>query len=394
MLGNLAGKMTSVALPRRMIVGGGSISQIGSLVKEANATRPLIVSDAFMESSGTLAKVSKVLKDAGIEHGCFTDTVPEPTSDAVERCRVAIAEGGYDSIVALGGGSPMDTAKAAATLAVHQGQMRDYKAPRLMDTPALPLFAIPTTAGTGSEATKFTIVTDSESHEKMLCIGLAYLPEYAIIDYELTMSMPWELTAATGVDAMCHAMEAYVSKRRNPFSASMSLAALSKIGRNLREVCINPTNAAAREAMMLASTEAGIAFSNSSVTLIHGMSRPIGAEFHVPHGLSNAMLAPKVTEFSVPGAVAEYAECARVMGMAEHGSSDSSAVDKLIQGLYDLNTDLKIKTMSQWGIDSSAFQKAIPKMAKDALASGSPNNNPKVPTQEEVEQLYKNIYAS
>jgi len=208
------------------------------------------------------------------------------------------------------------------------------------------------------------------------------------------MSMPWELTAATGVDAMCHAMEAYVSKRRNPFSASMSLAALSKIGRNLREVCINPTNAAAREAMMLASTEAGIAFSNSSVTLIHGMSRPIGAEFHVPHGLSNAMLAPKVTEFSVPGAVAEYAECARVMGMAEHGSSDSSAVDKLIQGLYDLNTDLKIKTMSQWGIDSSAFQKAIPKMAKDALASGSPNNNPKVPTQEEVEQLYKNIYAS
>ncbi|GBG33032.1 Alcohol dehydrogenase 4 [Hondaea fermentalgiana] len=394
MLGSLAGRAASVALPRRMLVGGGTVSRLGELVKEAKVTKPLIVTDGFMESSGVLAKVTKALEDADIAHGTFTDTIPEPTSEAVERCRAYVEQGDYDAIVALGGGSPMDTAKAAGALAVHKGQMRDYKAPFLLDAPALPLFAIPTTAGTGSEATKFTIVTDSDTHEKMLCIGLAYLPEYAVIDYELTMSMPWELTAATGIDAMCHAMEAYVSAKRNPFSSSMALAALSKIGQNVREVCYNPDNREAREAMMLASTEAGIAFSNASVTLIHGMSRPIGADFHVPHGLSNAMLAPKVTEFSIEGAVAEYAEVARVMAMAPFGASDEDAADALIKGLYALNTDLKVKTMSEWGIKEQDFTSAVQRMAKAALASGSPGNNPKVPSQEEIEKLYMDIYSS
>ncbi|MFC6047962.1 iron-containing alcohol dehydrogenase, partial [Methylobacterium hispanicum] len=223
----------------------------------------------------------------------------------------ALRSGEHDCVVGFGGGSPMDTAKAVAVLARFGGAMQGYKAPHLQDAPGLPIIAIPTTAGTGSEATRFTIVTDSETDEKMLCIGLAYLPVAALVDYELTLSKPRRLTADTGIDALTHAIEAYVSKRANPFSDGMALSAMRAIAPNLRRVWTDPGDRAAREAMMVGATQAGIAFSNSSVALVHGMSRPIGAHFHVAHGLSNAMLLPAVTAFSAPAALARYAACAR-----------------------------------------------------------------------------------
>lgn len=381
--------MASIALPKRMLVGGGTVKQLGGLLKELGLQRPLVVSDSFLASNGTVDKVSNALAD--LEHDVFTDTVPDPTTESVDRLRVRL-EQGYDSVVAVGGGSPMDAAKAAAVLAVHGGQMRDYKAPFQMDKPALPVIAVPCTAGTGSEATKFTIITDTETDEKMLCIGLAYLPLAAVVDYELTLSMPWRLSADTGIDAMCHAMEAYVSAKRNPFSQGLALSSLSKISKNVRRVCEDPQNHNAREQMMLASTEAGIAFSNASVTLIHGMSRPIGALFHVPHGLSNAMLAPQVTKFSVPGSVGHYADVARSMDMCRQGVSDEDAAETLSSELYSLNQELKVPSMKEWGIDERSFMNAIPEMARAALASGSPNNNPVIPTQQQIEDLYLDIW--
>jgi alcohol dehydrogenase class IV len=377
-----------------MLVGGGSVRQLGALLSQLGVSRPLIVSDSFLASSqsGAVNSVVSALDKFPLE--VFTDTISDPTTDSVERCRLAIQRGSFDSIVAVGGGSPMDTAKAAAVLYTHKGHMRDYKAPFLMDKPSLPLIAIPTTAGTGSEVTRFTIVTDSQSGEKMLCIGLAYLPFAAVLDYELTLSMPWRLTADTGIDALCHAMEARVSKKRNTFSDSLALSSLSKISKHLRKACYEPHNHIAREAMMLASTEAGMAFSNSSVTLIHGMSRPIGALFHVPHGLSNAMLAPKVTAFSLPGAVAEYAECARAMNMTPTGADDAQAAAVLPGALASLCMELKVPSMAEFGIPHSEFEKAIPMMAQAALASGSPNNNPIIPTQGQIEQLYRECWAS
>src|SRR6202011_326755 len=192
---------------------------------------------------------------------------------------------------------------AIAVLAVHGGPMRKFKAPFQQSEPGLPIIAIPTTAGTGSEATRFTIISDEKSGEKMLCIGVAYLPRAAIVDYELTLSKPMRLTADTGVDSLTHAIEAYVSKLANPFADGFALTAMKAIWQNLPTACFEPQNRPAREAMMLAATQAGIAFSNSSVALVHGMSRPIGAKFHVPHGLSNAMLLPTVTEYSVSAAV-------------------------------------------------------------------------------------------
>ena len=169
-------------------------------------------------------------------------------------------------------------------LHTHGGVMRDYKAPFLMDEPSMPIIAIPTTSGTGSEATKVTIITDSATDEKMLCVGVAYLPIAAILDYELTLTKPFRLTADTGIDAVCHAMEAFVSAKANPFADGLALSAMEKLGGALYTACHQPSDAVAREAMLLGSCQAGMAFSNSSVTLIHGMSRPLGARFHIPHG--------------------------------------------------------------------------------------------------------------
>mmetsp|Transcript_20900 Transcript_20900/g.67313 ORF Transcript_20900/g.67313 Transcript_20900/m.67313 type:complete len:221 (+) Transcript_20900:519-1181(+) len=220
----------------------------------------------------------------------------------------------------------------------------------------------------------------------MLCIGNAFLPTAAVVDYELTLTAPKRLTADTGIDAICHAMEAFVSKKNNWYSDSMATSALAAAGASLRPACEGHLEGRAQ--MMRAATQAGLAFSNSSVTLIHGMSRPIGAHFHVPHGLSNAMLAPVVTEFSLPGARDRYADVAKALL-----GSPSTTADALPDALQQLNDDLAVPTMAQFGIDKQAFLDLVPQMAKEALASGSPNNNPVVPTQADIEHLYTRIYG-
>ncbi len=260
--------------------------------------------------------------------------------------------------------------------------------------PAAPVIAIPTTAGTGSEATRFTIITDEATDEKMLCPGLAYLPVAALVDYELTFTKPKRLTADTGIDSLTHAIEAYVSKRANPFSDGMALLAMRAIAPNLRRVCADPMDAAAREAMMLGATQAGIAFSNSSVALVHGMSRPIGAHFHVPHGLSNAMLLPAVTAWSAPAALTRYADCARAMGVADEAEGHQSAVARLLDELAALNRELEVPGPATWGIDAARWEGLVPTMCAQAAASGSPANNPRVPDAEEMAMLYGQVWAS
>jgi len=386
--------MIAAAFPRRLLVGGGSVKQLPQLLQSFQLSRPLIITDGFLASSGALARVHAALEAGKVQHETFTDTIPEPTCESVDRCVQHMAKGSFDSIVALGGGSPMDTAKAAAVLHTHKGKMRDYKAPFMMDLPTLPIIAIPTTAGTGSEATKFTIVTDEQKDEKMLCIGMAYLPVAAVVDYEFSLSKPPRLTADTGIDALCHAMEAYVSRKSNPVADTFALQALSGIGSSLRTAFHDGQNHAARESLMLASTQAGIAFSNSSVTLIHGMSRCIGANFHVPHGLSNAMLAPLVTKFSVPGAVDRYADVARSLGFCGPELPNDLAAAAVPTGLADLCTELKVPTLQEFGVNEDAFKKVVPQMALDALASGSPNNNPIVPDPSQIEGVYNEIWQA
>jgi len=270
--------------------------------------------------------------------------------------------------------------------------MRDYKFPRIVNELGLPIIAIPTTAGTGSEVTKVTIITDESNDEKMMCMGVGFMPLAALVDFNLTLSLPKRTTADTGIDALTHAMEAYVSRKASLYTDSQAIAAMRLIGPNLRRAFHDGTDKIARERVMLGSTLAGIAFSNASVALVHGMSRPIGAAFHVPHGLSNAMLLPAVTEFSIPAAAKRYADCARAIGVASEQDSTDVANDKLMAELYALNDELEVPTPEMFGISRDEFFRLMPTMAEQALQSGSPGNNPRVPSAEEIIELYKKLW--
>lgn len=385
--------IASIALPRIMRIGAGASRQLPEVLAMLGLAQPLIVTDGYLAGQGWADRLQSDLSAAGMTSRVFAGTVPDPTVASIDAGVAFLAAGDHDCVVGFGGGSPLDSAKAIATLGVHGGAMADYKSPHVQDAPGLPIIAIPTTAGTGSEATRFTIITDETTDEKMLCPGLAYLPVAALVDYELTLTKPRRLTADTGIDSLTHAIEAYVSKRANPFSDGMALAAMRSIAPNLRRVCAEPQDSAAREAMMLGATQAGIAFSNSSVALVHGMSRPIGAHFHVPHGLSNAMLLPAVTAWSAPSALARYADCARAMGVAAEGEGDQSAVARLLEALAALNRDLDVPTPASWGIDAARWDSLVPTMCAQALASGSPANNPRVPDIAEMTSLYARAWS-
>ncbi len=383
----------NIASPRMLLVAGGAVKQIVEVLAKFGLSRPLVVTDPFMVKSGMVRHCLDPLEAAGIVFGVFSDTIPEPTDTVVEAGVRVLQQTDYDCMIGFGGGSPIDTAKAMAILASGGGKMRDYKVPVAADTGAVPVIAIPTTAGTGSECTRFTVITDAERDEKMLINGFGALPLAAIVDYELTYSVPPRTTADTGVDSLTHALEAYVSKRANPFSDALAMAAMGLIGKNIRTAYAEPRNSAAREAMMIGATQAGLAFSNSSVALVHGMSRPIGAHFHVPHGLSNAMLLPAITRYSVSGAEARYGAASRQIGFAAVGDSDAIAAAKLVTGLETLNKELSVPTPAEFGITEGDWNGKMTLMAEQALASGSPNNNPRVPNVEEMVTLYREVWT-
>ena len=384
--------IAKIAVPRILRIGSGAITETREVLQTLGLHSPLIVTDPYLRKRGLARMLSEHLNPLG-QSRIFSDTVSDPTVKAVEAGVDFLKNGDHDCVIGLGGGSSIDTAKAIAVLAVHGGKMGDYKAPHDQSEPGLPIVAIPTTAGSGSEATRFAIVTDEATEEKMLCIGLAYLPQAAIVDFELSLTKPMRLTADTGVDSLTHAIEAYVSRRANPFANSFALAAMRTIWTNLPTACFEPGNRAAREAMMLAATQAGIAFSNSSVALVHGMSRPIGAKFHVPHGMSNAMLLPAVTAFSISGALDRYAECSREMGMVPVDASDEAAAAELVGNLRELTRKLKVPTPAEFGIERRIWEANIDSMVREAIASGSPANNPRVPSAEEIEELYHTIWG-
>lgn len=389
----MTGINMNFASPRLLLVSAGAVRQVADVLAKFGLSRPLVVTDPFMVSSGHVRHCLDPLAAAGLLVSVFSDTVPDPTDTVIEAGVDELNKGDFDCLIGFGGGSPIDTAKAMAILAAGGGKMRDYKAPFAADKGALPVIAIPTTAGTGSECTRFTVITDTERDEKMLIAGLGALPLAALVDYELTYSVPPRTTADTGVDSLTHALEAYVSRRANPISDALALSAMELIGANIRSAYAEPRNAAAREAMMLGASQAGLAFSNSSVALVHGMSRPIGAHFHVPHGLSNAMLLPAITRFSVPGAQVRYAEAARRIGFAQMADGDETASAKLITGLEKLNRDLSVPTPADYGIDEANWNGKMALMAEQALASGSPANNPRVPTAAEIVGLYREVWT-
>ena len=377
-------------LTGQIITGSGALDMaeatLGQLGKKA-----MIVTDKVMIQLGNCEKVENALKNQGVAYTIYSEVVGEPTDVMVENGLKLYKEEGCDFLVALGGGSPIDTMKAIGSLVVNGGSISDYMG-KIIDVEMPPMVAIPTTAGTGSEATQFTIITDTKKDIKMLLKGKVLMPSLAISDPQFTMTAPPKITAATGLDALCHAVEAYTSNKAQTLSDTFAMSAVKRIFKYLPTAFHDGKNEEARIQMAVAALEAGIAFNNASVTLIHGMSRPIGALFHVAHGLSNAMLLKECLSFALEGAYDRFADLGRAVGVATAEDSDKEASEKFLAAVVALTEELETPTLEQFGIDKEAFFNVIEKMAYDAMDSGSPQNTRRAITQADVEQMYKNLW--
>ncbi len=380
-----------VCVPRYMQIGKGSLSQLPEILNIIGSVKfPLIVTDKQMVKLGYVKKLQQILLKAGIKSSVFDDTIPDPTDTVVLNGIDILKKNKNDAVIGFGGGSPIDTAKAIAVLSQYSKNIQDYKPPSTFDKKGLPIIAIPTTAGTGSEVTHHSVIIDTKSNnfEKISCRGEGFVPIVSIVDYELTLSKPRRLTIDSAIDTLTHGIEAYVSKKATMFSDRMALDTIRLVQENIYAVDKDPKDLKAREGLMLAATLGGLAFSNASICLVHGMSRPLGSNFKVPHGLSNAMLLPTITEFSIDHAKSRYADCSRVGNFALPDDEDDIACEKLIKGLYKINNDFDVPSMKTFGIDEKNFEEELENMATDAEVSGAPNLNPRVPTVNEMVDLY------
>lgn len=377
--------------PKMIISGEGALEQAGVEFARLGA-RALVVSDGMMQKLGNVARLEAVLQRQGVGYSVFAEVDQEPTDRVVMKGVELYRAEGCDFCIAIGGGSPIDAMKAIAMVAALGGKPSDhFGSPVQGDLP--PMVAIPTTAGTGSEASNVTIISDLDTDVKMLILGPSLMPGLAVVDPVFTLTAPPTLTAHTGVDTLCHCIEAYISRRAQPLSDVFALSAAGRIFKYLPITYTTPDDVNARVQMSLAATEAGIAFTNSSVTVLHGMSRPIGALFHLPHGLVNALLAYKILSFSRQGAEKRLADIARHCGMAGEGASDSAAADALFERLAALLEQLGIGTLADYGVDRAEFEKQIPKMAADAEKSGSPANTLRQVSVEDMKALYRSLWA-
>lgn len=377
-------------LPKRTVIGKNALEESESIIKSFGK-KSFIVTGKNVTKSGAVKVLTDCFDRWGISFEVFNDITSEPTDKMIEAGIKRYSETKCDFITAIGGGSPLDSAKAIAAMTVLDGDISDYMGKEI-DGNFPPMVLIPTTAGTGSEATKFTIITDTEKNVKMLLKGDALLPDLAVVDSKFTLTAPAEVTAATGMDALTHAVESYTSRKGNTLTDMYALSAIKRIFNYLPVAFDDGSNLKAREEMAIAAFEAGVCINNASVTLIHGMSRPIGALFHVPHGISNAMLIKDCLEYVLDGCYEKFAEIARAIGAVEKNSGEKQAAQVFLQELSKLCVHLKIPTLKEYGINKEEFDAVSEKMAEDAMASGSPSNTIKNITKEDLLIIYKKLW--
>lgn len=383
--------MSHFVIPNHTVVGTNVLGEAAPLLKKMG-NKAFIVTGRHVAVSDMMKQLTALLEENGIDCVIFDGITGEPTDTMIENGVEMLKSSGCDFIIGIGGGSPLDSAKAIAAMAVNEGSIADYNGKEITGE-ILPLAAIPTTAGTGSEATKFTVITDSEKGIKMLLKGDVLVPKLAIVDSSFTVGAPKSVTSATGLDALTHAVEAYTSRKAFSMTDTLAVSAVKRIMKYLPIAYREPENSLAREQMSIAALEAGICINNSSVTIVHGMSRPIGALFHVPHGMSNAMLLKECLSFAVSGAYEKFANLGRETGVASGSDSDETAAEKFIDSLQNICDVCEIPTLEQYGIDRDEYYSKISKMATDAVASGSPANTVKEVTVDDCIEIYKKLYV-
>ncbi len=378
------------SLPEQTIMGFDALKESEASLK-GFGKKALIVTGKNVTRSGAVQTLMEALSNCKINSELYNDITGEPTVEMIEAGVKRYKEAGCDFIIAIGGGSPLDSAKAIAAMSVLEGRISDYMGKEI-DGKFPPMVLIPTTAGTGSEATKFTIITDTDKNVKMLLKGDALLPDLAIVDSRFTLTAPPQVTAATGMDALTHAVEAYTSRKGNPLTDMFALSAIKRIFTYLPEAYDDGNNQTAREELAIAAYEAGVCINNASVTLVHGMSRPIGALFHVPHGISNAMLIKECLSYVMDGCYERFSAIAGAIGATNIGADHKEGAEVFIKKLSELCIHLKIPSLKEYGISKDEFDRVKDKMAQDAMVSGSPSNTIKAVTKEDLLNIYNRLW--
>ena len=378
-------------IPKRIISGNGALDAAGSIIKSCGK-KALIVTGKNVHKLDCFSALCKMLENNGLSYSIFDGITGEPDDTMIAAGAEKYKDENCDFLIAIGGGSPIDSMKAIAVNVSGEKGICDYYG-EVIDIKLPEMIAIPTTAGTGSEATQFTVITDTKNNIKMLLKGAALVPDVAVVDGSFGASAPKSVTASTGLDALTHAVEAYTSRRAQPLTDSVCISAVKRLFEYLPAAYADGNNLSARNETSIAALEAGIAINNSSVTIVHGMSRPIGALYHVPHGLSNAMLLYKCMSFALDGAVERFADLGRAIGAADGRADDKTAAAAFLDAIGDICEKLEVPSLSEYGIDKEDFFGNIEKIADDALASGSPANTAKEVGKADIISIYKSLFS-
>jgi len=393
----LSSETRTVVSPGRMELGAGAVETVGEHATRYGDTALVVATEQIFEFHGDT--VVDRLEAAGVDSVVYTDVRPDPTVENIESAHALYEEHDCDLIVTLGGGSSIDTGKGVGILAANDGSIRDFGVDRAgyegVPNPIPPLVAVNTTAGTGSEATRSVVVSDESTSTKFLIVSANVVPDVAIEDPELTVSLPKSHTAFTGIDALTHAIEAYVSVKSYSVPDGYAEEAMERIVRSLPVAWANGDNLDARADVMVGQLQAGQAFTNASVALVHGLARPLGAQLHIPHGLANGLILPYVVEFSSAAAPEKYAEIARILGVTDARTPTREAADAAAEGILRLCEDVDLTGyLDDFGEVPSRdeYLDVVDEMVQDAIDSGSPDNNPRKPTRDELADLYVTIY--
>jgi alcohol dehydrogenase len=373
----------------RLVMGPGSLANVPQEVKRLGGKKVLVVTDPGLVKTGIVARLEELLDAAKIKHGRFDQVLPDPPYEIAAEAAALVKSEGAQVIIGVGGGSALDIAKVASILATNDGPVAGFFGIDMVPKPGLKTILIPTTAGTGSEATPIAILSDHHEKLKKGIVSPYLFPAAAVLDPELTLGLPAAVTAATGMDALIHAVEAFTSKNATSMTDMLALEAMEMIFANLRTAFANGSNLPARSAMMEGSLLAGIAFANAGVTAVHAFAYPIGAEFHIPHGVANSIMLAPVMEFNMLGNLPKFAQMAEVFGEDTSGLSDREAAVVAVEALRTLAEDLQVPmSLTQFGVKD----KDIPALAEGVMkVTRLLANNPRELTQADAEAIYRRV---
>ncbi len=375
-------------LPTKIRYGSGMVNVLGEELKLLKAKKIMVITDKGLVKTGMIKKITGLIEKEGLEFIIYDEIEANPKDYNVEACAAKAREEAIDTLVAFGGGSPIDAAKAVAVLARQGGKTRDYQGKRKIKEDCLPLLTIPTTAGTGSEVTFSSVITDTQEKFKFTIKSTAIAAKTAIIDPELTLTVPPVITAATGIDALTHAIEGYTANCTEPIAEAVGLYAIEYIARNIVEAVKNGGNPEARDKMMMGSLLAGLSFSHADVASVHCMAEALGSIYDAPHGMCNAILLPYVMEYSLPAAQYKYARIARAMGIDE--KDDNKAAMKGIEHIKKLSLEIGLPGIKSLNVNPDDFEL----LAEMSVKNGSNGSNPREIGKDEYVMLFNKAYTA